>query len=131
MTPLNLTCQIVSAYVAHNHVQQSELPGLLDAVYLALVGQVPVVLKPAVPIAESVQSDHIVCLEDGKKQVSMRVHLKAAHGLTPEQYRKKWGLPISYPMLAPTSSDRRSAIAKSMGLGHHPDKNTSVRRKKA
>ena len=107
MTPLQHTCEIVAAYVSHNHVQPSEMPALIRMVHSSMAPRK--VLTPAVPVSESIGRKYITCLEDGKKQVSLKLHLKAAHGLTPEQYREKWRLPATYPMTAPESSDRRSA----------------------
>ena len=128
-TVLALTARLVAAHVGHNAVGADDLPDLIRSVYDALndlghngspraprstmkpAEQVPV---PAVRPEASVFNDHIVCLEDGKKQKS---HLQSAHGLTPEAYRTRWGLPPSYPMVAPDYAERRSELAKSIGLG--------------
>lgn len=121
---LELTTSIVSAYVASNNVQPSDLVGLIASTYSALaeLGTEPApapaaALVPAVPIRKSVTPDAIICLEDGKKFKSLKRHLNTAYGLTPEQYRTKWGLPVDYPMVAPNYAEARSALAKSMGLG--------------
>ena len=119
---LGLTAQIVSAHVANNTVQPDALPGLIQSVFktLAAAGKEspePVKLEPAVPIKRSVFADHIVCLEDGKKLKMLKRHLRTAYGLSPEEYRAKWGLPADYPMVAPNYAAQRSAFAKKIGLG--------------
>ena len=124
---LELTTSVVSAYVSNNNVQPSDLVGLIASTYSALAGLGPkpapapaAALVPAVPIRKSVTPDAIICLEDGKKFKSLKRHLNTAYGLTPEQYRVKWGLPVDYPMVAPAYAEARSALAKSMGLGRKP-----------
>jgi predicted transcriptional regulator len=124
---LSLTAQIVGAHASHNQVTSEALLRLIESVYstLASVGTSAVVTtsekpQPAVPIKKSVFSDHIVCLEDGKKLKMLKRHLATSYNLTPEQYREKWGLPASYPMVAPDYAQRRSALAKSIGLGRKP-----------
>ncbi len=104
----SLAAQIVSAYVSRNTVSPDALPGLIKSVHLVIGGlggeaAVPAVAgpKPAVPIKQSVFADYIVCLEDGKKLKSLKRHLQLSFGLTPEDYRKRWGLPSTYPMVAP------------------------------
>ncbi|MDP3255240.1 MAG: MucR family transcriptional regulator [Bosea sp. (in: a-proteobacteria)] len=121
---LELTTSIVSAYVSNNNVQPADLVGLIASTYSALAGlgseSAPApaaALIPAVPIRKSVTPDAIICLEDGKKFKSLKRHLNTSYGLTPEQYRVKWGLPSDYPMVAPAYAEARSALAKSMGLG--------------
>jgi predicted transcriptional regulator len=122
---LGLAAQIVSAHAAHNEVTMEALPDLIRSVYAALTGvdgaggTTPAAEKPrpAVPISKSVFPDYIVCLEDGKKLTMLRRHLQTSYGLTPEQYRTRWGLPPHYPMVAPNYAARRSAIAKEQGLG--------------
>jgi predicted transcriptional regulator len=121
---IELTANIVSAYVSNNSVASSEIPGLIGQVHSALmrvsVGQVEAPaepLKPAVPVKRSVTSDYIVCLEDGKKFKSLKRHLRTQYNITPEQYREKWGLPADYPMVAPNYAAARSQLAKQMGLG--------------
>ena len=120
---LELATDLVSAYVSHNPVPASDLPSLIEAVHAALrrVGsgaaeQPTEALKPPVPIRKSITPDHLISLEDGKPYRSLTRHL-AKHGLTPEAYRAKWGLPPSYPMIAPNYAKRRSEIAKALGLG--------------
>ena len=123
-TVIELAAGIVSAYVSNNSVPSGDLPGLIAQVYSALQRTAgrqaepeAEPLKPAVPIRKSVQPDHIVCLEDGKTFKSLKRHLRTDHDLAPEQYRKKWGLPAGYPMVAPNYAEARSRLAKQMGLG--------------
>ena len=121
---IQLTANIVSAYVSNNTVPSAEIPTLIGQVHSALLrvsgGQVaalPEPLKPAVPVKRSITSDYIVCLEDGKKFKSLKRHLRTQYNLTPEQYRDKWALPPDYPMVAPNYAAARSQLAKQMGLG--------------
>jgi predicted transcriptional regulator len=120
---LDYTAQIVSSHVSNNATQADAVTSLIQSVYqtLAKLGSsevaVETVLQPAVPIKKSVFADHIVCLEDGKKLKMLKRHLQTAYGMTPDEYRAKWGLPSSYPMVAPDYSERRSGLAKSNGLG--------------
>src|SRR5687768_14644625 len=126
---LELAAEIVSAYVANNSLSRIELPGLLGAVHDALsrtgtgkIEEPAPPLTPAVPIRKSVAPDYIVCLDDGKKFKSLKRHLRTAYGLTPEQYREKWHLPVDYPMVAPNYAKARSELAKEMGLGQQRKK---------
>jgi MucR family transcriptional regulator, transcriptional regulator of exopolysaccharide biosynthesis len=121
---IQLTAEIVSAYVSNNSVPAAELSSLIDQIHSALtrvssgqseVGSEP--LKPAVSVKKSITPDHIVCLEDGKKFKSLKRHLRTQYGMTPEQYREKWSLPADYPMVAPNYAAARSQLAKQMGLG--------------
>jgi predicted transcriptional regulator len=121
---IELTANIVSAYVSNNSVASSDIPSLIGQVHSALLrvssGQAEAPaepLKPAVPVKRSVTSDYIVCLEDGKKFKSLKRHLRTQYNITPEQYREKWGLPADYPMVAPNYAAARSQLAKQMGLG--------------
>jgi predicted transcriptional regulator len=121
---IELTANIVSAYVSNNSVSSAEIPNLIGQVHSALMrvssGQAEAPaepLKPAVPVKRSVTSDYIVCLEDGKKFKSLKRHLRTQYNITPEQYREKWGLPPDYPMVAPNYAAARSQLAKQMGLG--------------
>ena len=123
-TYIELTAQIVSAYVGNNSVPTAEIPNLIGQVHSALKrvagGQMTPPaepLKPAVPVKRSITSDYIVCLEDGKKFKSLKRHLRTQYDMTPEQYREKWGLPPDYPMVAPNYAAARSQLAKQMGLG--------------
>jgi predicted transcriptional regulator len=121
---IDLSADIVSAYVSHNALSVSDLPKLIADVHTALRNlQSPVAvepaeeLKPAVPVRKSVHPDFIVCLEDGKKFKSLKRHLRTHYNLSPEDYREKWGLPADYPMVAPNYSATRSRLAKDNGLG--------------
>ncbi len=122
---LGLTAQIVSAHAANNEVNASALPSAIRTVYdtLANIGDAPAApaerAQPAVPIRKSVFPDFIVCLEDGKRLKMLKRHLATSYNLTPEQYRSKWGLDASYPMVAPNYAERRSELAKQIGLGTH------------
>lgn len=139
---IELTTDIVSAYVSNNPVPVGGLPQLIADIHNALRQQISPAApkadepqKPVVPIRKSVNPDHIVCLEDGKKFKSLKRHLATSHGLTPSEYREKWGLPADYPMVAPAYSAARSTLAKATGLGRktkadEPAPATPARRKK-
>ena len=122
---LVLTAQIVSAHVAANKVLAEALPGLIAKVHGALAGAgvepaapEPVSQQqPAVPVRKSVQPNYLVCLEDGVRVTMLKRYLQRRFGLTPDQYRAKWGLPADYPMVAPSYAARRSTLAKELGLG--------------
>jgi predicted transcriptional regulator len=119
--PLELTSDIVSAYVAANNIQPSELQTLIADVHAALtnLGKPPLEpqkAEPPVPIKQTIKPDYIVSLEDGRRYKSLKRHLRGK-GLTPEQYRQKWGLGPDYPMVAPNYSKARSELAKTLGLG--------------
>lgn len=134
-TVLGLTAQIVSAHVARNDIDPGKLPELIREVYqtLAHVGEQPAAArpKPAVPPARSVFSDHLVCLEDGKKMKMLKRHLMTDHKMTPDQYRAKWELPASYPMVAPDYAKTRSDLAKQIGLGQKQTAPRKAGRKKS
>jgi predicted transcriptional regulator len=122
---IELTADIVSAYVSHNIVSPSELPNLIHDVYDALIYfrpaesyvEVTEPVKPAVSVKKSITPDFLICLEDGKKFKSLKRHLRSQYGMSPDDYREKWGLPHDYPMVAPNYATARSALAKEMGLG--------------
>jgi len=121
---IEMTTDIVSGYVSNNNVSPHELPNLIQQVHAALTSvsrgavEAPVAAQaPAVPVKKSIQPDHLVCLEDGRKFKSLKRHLRTKYNLSPEEYRAKWGLPKTYPMVAPEYAAARSALAKSMGLG--------------
>ena len=121
---IDLSADIVCAYVSHNALSVTDLPKLIADVHSALrelrVNGTPEPaeeLKPAVPVRKSVSADYIICLEDGKKFKSLKRHLRTHYGLSPEEYREKWGLPADYPMVAPSYSATRSRLAKDNGLG--------------
>ena len=122
---VDLTAEIVAAYVGKNTVTLAELPKLIGEVHRALSGAVSnpaareelAEIKPAVTVKKSLTADYLICLEDGKKFKSLRRHLRSHYNLSPEQYREKWGLPADYPMVAPNYAQARSSLAKRMGLG--------------
>lgn len=121
---VELTAEIVSAYVSNNTVVATDLPALISNVFDALKkaassGAQPAKeeLRPAVPIKKSVTSEYLICLEDGKKFKSLKRHLRTHYDLSPEEYREKWGLAHDYPMVAPNYAAARSDLAKRMGLG--------------
>lgn len=121
---LRLGADIVSAYVSRNAVAAEAVPEIIRTVHQALTGLAkggPAPLeerpKPAVPIGRSVQHDFIVCLEDGKKLKMLKRYLRSRYDLSPDDYRRRWGLPADYPMVAPAYAARRSDFAKKIGLG--------------
>lgn len=121
---VEMTAEIVSAYVSGNATSASDVPALIERVYGALTGlsgalapAAPVELTPAVPIKKSITNEYIICLEDGKRFKSLKRHLRTRYDLSPEDYRAKWGLPADYPMVAPSYAVARSNLAKQMGLG--------------
>jgi predicted transcriptional regulator len=122
-TLVQITAHIVSAYVQNNAVPAADLPDLIASVSEAIgkFGRLPQTeqakLKPAVDPKKSVLYDHIVCLEDGKSFTSLKRHLRDRHGMTPEEYRTKWGLPSDYPMNSPVYSAVRSTLAIASGFG--------------
>jgi len=121
---LRLSAEIVAAYVTQHSLPPSAVPGLIGSVHAALQGlgapaaePEPERRKPAVSIARSVQDDYIICLEDGAKLKMLKRYLRSRFNLSPEEYRRKWGLPPEYPMVAPLYAARRSDFAKKIGLG--------------
>jgi predicted transcriptional regulator len=121
---IQLTAEIVSAYVSNNSVAAGDIPALISQVHAALArvssgkGEAPAEpLKPAVSVKKSITPEHIICLEDGKKFKSLKRHLRTQYNMTPEQYRDKWSLSADYPMVAPNYAAARSQLAKQMGLG--------------
>lgn len=125
---VELSTEIVCAYVSHNAVSPTDLPKLIWEVHGALKNLKPGEVqepqeerKPAVPVRKSVAPDYIICLEDGKKFKSLKRHLRTHYGLSPEEYREKWGLAADYPMVAPNYSATRSRLAKDNGLGRKAD----------
>ena len=120
---VTLTADIVAAHVSNNSVAVSDLPILIQNVHGALAGlsqpvEVPVEKQePAVSIRASIKPDYIVCLEDGKKLKMLKRHLMTHYGMTPEDYRTKWGLPADYPMVAPNYAEQRRTLAHKIGLG--------------
>ena len=121
---IDLTANIVSAYLSNNPTPASEIPSLISQVHSALMrvssgrSEAPAEpAKPAVSLKKSINPDYLVCLEDGKRFKSLKRHLRTQYNMTPEQYRDKWGLPADYPMVAPNYAVARSQLAKQMGLG--------------
>ena len=130
---ITLTADIVAAHVSNNSVAVSDVSTLISNVHGALSGisgpavEVEAVLEPAVPIRNSIKRDFIVCLDDGKKLKMLKRHLMTHYGMTPDDYRAKWGLPADYPMVAPAYAEQRRELAKAIGLGRAP---ASGRKKK-
>jgi len=121
---LRMTAEIVASFVANNKVTSEQLPELIRAVHktvasLAMNEDVRSAEKPkpAVPVNKSVHNDYIICLEDGKKLTMLKRYLRSTYDMTPDEYRKRWGLPADYPMVAPAYAAQRSAFAKQIGLG--------------
>lgn len=121
---IELTANIVSAYVSNNATSAAELPGLIAQVHSALQRvstgtpeAAPEPTRPAVSVKKSMTPDYLVCLEDGKRFKSLKRHLRSQYNMSPEQYREKWNLPADYPMVAPNYAVARSQLAKKMGLG--------------
>jgi predicted transcriptional regulator len=121
---IDLTANIVSAYVSNNPTPAAEIPALISQVHAALLristgrADTPIEpAKPAVSVKKSMTAEYLVCLEDGKHFKSLKRHLRTQYNMTPEQYREKWNLPADYPMVAPNYAVARSQLAKKMGLG--------------
>ena len=121
---IEMTADIVSAYVGNNSVSAAELPALIQSIHRALSGvtaaaepAAPPPQEPAVSVRRSIQPDFLICLEDGRKFKSLKRHLRTKYNLSPEEYRAKWNLPKDYPMVAPNYAKARSELAKQMGLG--------------
>jgi predicted transcriptional regulator len=120
---LTLTADIVAAHVSNNSVAVNDLPNLIQNVHSALsaisgISSAPEPKpEPKVSIRSSIKPDFIVCLEDGKKLKMLKRHLMTHYGMTPDQYRQKWGLAADYPMVAPNYAEQRRTLAKSIGLG--------------
>ena len=122
-TLLTLTADIVAAHVSNNSVAVNDLPLLIQNVHQALAGISSAAAAPeprqdpAVSIRSSIKPDYIVCLEDGKKLKMLKRHLMTHYSMTPDEYRRKWGLAADYPMVAPNYAEQRRTLAKSIGLG--------------
>ena len=118
-----LTADIVAAHVSNNSVAVNDLPALIQNVHAALAGiagagaAAEAKPEPAVSIRASIKPDYIVCLEDGKKLKMLKRHLMTHYNMTPDDYRRKWGLAADYPMVAPNYAEQRRTLAKSIGLG--------------
>lgn len=132
---IEITADIVAAFVSNNSVPVGDLPALIRDTHQVLLSistgsvaasatETPAAERaaPAVPVKKSIQPDFLICLEDGKKFKSLKRHLRTAYDMTPEQYRTKWGLPNDYPMVAPNYAQQRSELAKKMGLGQQRDR---------
>ncbi len=133
---LRMSVEIVSAYVSNNSITATQVPDVISTVYGALNsinGQTAAESteshKPAVSIRRSINPDHIICLEDGKKLKMLKRHLRAAYGMSPDEYRAKWSLPADYPMVAPNYALQRSAFAKQIGLGRKKGEKVPRRKK--
>lgn len=121
-----LVSEIVAAYVSNHKMEKEDLPSFIQLVHQSLGNvnsNMPFGLtartEPAVLIEDSIKPNYIVCLEDGRKMKMLKRHLKTAYNMTPDQYRERWGLPTNYPMVAPNYAQRRTDIAKNIGLGTH------------
>lgn len=133
---LRMAVDIVSAYVGNNSVPAAQVPEVINTIYNSLNslngrtvnngGEAP---KPAVSVRRSITPDYIVCLEDGKKLKMLKRHLRAAYGMSPDEYRAKWNLPADYPMVAPNYALQRSAFAKKIGLGRKKGQKVARRKK--
>jgi predicted transcriptional regulator len=129
---LDLTTEIVASYAGNNAIAASELPNLIARVHAALSGatapvEAPEALIPAVPVKKSITPDYIICLEDGAKLKMLKRYIRTRYNLSPEDYRRKWGLPADYPMTAPNYSATRSQLARDIGLGQKAPKRKSRR----
>jgi predicted transcriptional regulator len=121
---LQMTAEIVSAYVSKNVLPAHQIPDVISTVFSSLIGlnNTPTeaqaeTLKPAVPVRKSVTAEYIICLEDGKKLKMLKRHLRSTYNMSPDEYRARWGLPSDYPMVAPNYAAQRSEFAKAIGLG--------------
>jgi len=136
-TLITLTTDIVVSYVSNNSVAADEVSALIQSVHGTLAGlgsggaTAEARPEPAVSVRSSVKRDHIVCLEDGKKMKMLKRHLMTDHGLTPDEYRARWGLSSDYPMVAPDYAEKRRDLAKKIGLGRKPGQKRGRRKKAA
>ena len=133
---LRMTAEVVAAYVGNNSLPATQLPDVINTVYGTLHrvnGVAPPVnghsQKAAIPVRRSITPDYIVCLEDGKKLKMLKRHLRTSYGLSPEEYRSKWGLPADYPMVAPNYAAARSDLARKMGLGQKQGRRSKLANK--
>lgn len=132
---LQLTAEIVTAYLSNNSISADDVPSIIRSVHATLeqlsrdgAATHDVNLRPAVPIKKSITPEYIICLEDGRKLTMLKRYLRTRYGLSPEEYRQKWGLPIDYPMVAPNYAQKRSEFAKKIGLGRGGRPRVAVRR---
>ncbi|MGV6800524.1 MAG: MucR family transcriptional regulator [bacterium] len=120
---LHLATDIVASYVSNNKATAQEIPELLKTTYATLnelnsvFGDLATNKAPAVPVSKSITPEYIICLEDGKKLKMLKRYIRTQYGLSPEEYKRKWGLPADYPLVAPNYAKKRSAFAKKIGLG--------------
>lgn len=127
---LRLATDIVAAYVSNNAISASDVPGVIRTVHDTLkelgnrIEPEEPERTPAVPVRKSVTPEYIVCLEDGKKLKMLKRYLRSQYGLTPEEYRARWSLPADYPMVAPNYAEKRSQLAKEIGLGRTASQRT-------
>jgi predicted transcriptional regulator len=135
---ITLTADIVSAHLSNNNVAVGDVANLVQRVHEALAAlsagpaeQAPQKKEPVVSIRASVKPDYIVCMECGKRQKTLKRHLQTAHGMTPQQYRSDYGLPDTYPMIAPDYASMRSELAKSIGLGRKKAEDPEPRQRQA
>ena len=133
---LKMTVEIVAAYVSNNDVNSALVPDVINSIYSSLNSlnsqssqEAAEAQKPAVSIRRSITPEYIVCLEDGKKLKMLKRHLRASYGMSPDDYRTKWGLPLDYPMVAPNYAEQRSNFAKKIGLGRKKGEKIVRRRK--
>jgi predicted transcriptional regulator len=122
---LPLVSDVVSAHLSNNNVPSSEVAPLIQSVCQALsdlsVNGTPAARpEPAVPVKKSITPDYIICLEDGRQLKMLKRYLGTAYDMTPDQYRRRWALPVDYPMVAPNYAKKRSKLAKAIGLGTRP-----------
>jgi len=123
---VSFASEIVGSYCQHNRLLPSDIPTLISSIHAELkrlatgTSETNGTRSPAVSIKKSVGDDFIICLEDGKKLTMLKRYLRTQHNMSPEDYRKKWGLPHDYPMVAPAYARLRSAFAKKIGLGRTP-----------
>ncbi|MAP95880.1 MAG: MucR family transcriptional regulator [Ponticaulis sp.] len=121
---IQMTSEVVAAYVSNNPVQANDLPNVIERVHATIRDlsmtpgeEAPKDVTPAVSVRKSITPDYLICLEDGKRFKSLKRHLRSKYNLSPEEYREKWNLPADYPMVAPNYAKQRSELAKKMGLG--------------
>jgi len=132
---LRITVDIVSAYVGNNSVPTAQVPEVINSIYASLsalgdANSAPAeTLRPAVPVRRSITPDYLICLEDGKQLKMLKRHLRTVYGLSPEEYRVKWGLAPDYPMVAPNYAKQRSNLAKQIGLGRKKGEKVGSRKK--
>ena len=127
---LPLVTEVVAAKLSNGKTPSSDVAALIQSVYQVLhelrINGTPTELpEPAVPIERSVTPNYIVCLEDGRHLQMLKGHLRRALNMTPDQYRRRWGLPVDYPMTAPNYAKKRSQLAKNAGLGTKPRRKRS------